>query len=162
MCKGSVSKMVETGKEPTAVLRIHKESRSWAFVVFLGDGKDFGGTIAWSSLSRPDAHFPSGNMKILFCGLRPENILTGGCSKIFAVTTLQCSPVIEDKALRTSIFKDCIIIFVLVELDASVEPAAVLGMAIVTLSGAFQDGFSILSDALNLTLSIYNPHNSEG
>jgi len=45
--------------------------------------------------------------------------------------------VIKDQSIGASIFKDGVVIFILVELDTSVELGAILRMSIVSLPGAF-------------------------
>ena len=70
-------------------------------------------------------------------------------------------PVIKDETLWTPIFKDGVVILILIELHAPVEPAAVLGVAVVSLSAALQHSLRILPDALDLTLSVNYPHDAE-
>ena len=39
VCEGSITQMVKTRKEPSAVLWVHEESLARALVVFFGDGE---------------------------------------------------------------------------------------------------------------------------
>jgi hypothetical protein len=68
-------------------------------------------------------------------------------------------PVVEDKSVRTAVLKDCVVILILVELDASVEAGAVLRVPVVALPGAFEDRLRVLSYALYLTLTVDNANN---
>jgi len=70
--------------------------------------------------------------------------------------------VIKHQTIWATILKDCVVILILVELDASVEAGAVLWMAVVALPGALQDSLRVFPDALDLSLTVYDPHNPEG
>jgi hypothetical protein len=53
--------------------------------------------------------------------------------------------VIKDKPVGATIFKDGVIIFILVEFDTAVEARAILRMAIVSLARTLQYSFRVLS-----------------
>ena len=71
-------------------------------------------------------------------------------------------PVVEDETLRAAVLEDGVVVLVLVELDAPVEPGAVLGVAVVSLPRALQHCLGVLSDALDLTLPVHDPDDPEG
>ena len=71
-------------------------------------------------------------------------------------------PVVEDEALWTAVLEDGVVVLVLVELDAPVEPGAILWVSVVALPGTLQDRLGVLSDALYLALPVHDPHDSEG
>ena len=71
-------------------------------------------------------------------------------------------PVVEDETLGAAVLEDGVVVLVLVELDAPVEPGAVLGVAIVALSGALQHSLGVLPDALYLTLPVHDADDPEG
>ena len=70
--------------------------------------------------------------------------------------------VVEDETLRAAVLEDGVVVLVLVELDAPVEPGAVLRVPVVALPGTLQHRLGVLSDALDLTFPVHDPHDPEG
>ena len=71
-------------------------------------------------------------------------------------------PVVEDETFWAAVLEDGVVVLVLVELDAPVEPGAILWVSVVALPGTLQDRLGVLSDALYLALPVHDPHDSEG
>ena len=122
----TVSFVVKTSKEPSAIFRIHKEAFGTANVRVLRHGPNFGAAVTRSCLRRPHADFPT---------------------------------IVKNEASGTTVLKNGVIVFVLVEFYAPIELRTVLRVAIVALSGTFKDRFAFFSDASNFAFSIDDSDN---
>ena len=68
---------------------------------------------------------------------------------------------IKDEASWTSVFKNGVVVFELVELDTSVELGAVFWIPVVSLASTSEGSLGVLSQAGNLSFSVNNPDNPE-
>jgi len=71
-------------------------------------------------------------------------------------------PVVKNKTIGTAVLEYGVVVLVLVELYAPIKPGTILGVPVVALARALQQSFRILSDGLNLSLSVHNPDDPVG